>query len=738
MEPNLGARGNKFCLGAFLLCLCLGLGPSSSVFAYTDLPYTSPSTGADGALVIPDTLPVWVNSEYPLQLAYDESHGYLLAMARQTEVSKNMVTFGLIDDEWVRLASNINVSETTVTYDGARDEIIRFGGVQPNTNFYSSGPYVWTGSEWVVKTLPDNVRPSPRSRAAMAFDSVRNEVVLFGGENYNDGDLNDTWVWNGTTWTEKTPDSSPPSLNWGTMAFDAVRGKMVLFGGNYENDTWTWDGTNWTKESPSPKPPSRESSSMAYDPIRQVIVLCLSGSNGNLETWEWNGSNWTKKATTNDPGEREFHGVVYNPETSAIQLHNGEFPRNSERNADSWSWNGNTWSLIAVSPYQFDMSTKPDGIWNFTSIDVGTTEVKFLKNAANTPVIWLATENVVIDGDLNLDGSTAYQGYVGSTEPYNSPAPGGPGAFNGGLGGYYETATGDNAPGSPGSGPGGGLASLLDAIAGEKDGYHATHYQVYNSESLQAISGGSGGGGAVSTSFSASNEFGRGGNGGGGGGAILIASSRDIWVNGSISAVGGEGRFGVFKQISNTTLAGDNSQGGSGSGGSIRLVADRVLSGNVLDLDVSSDIDTSFNGHDHDDVSENRGRIRIEAYFYDEIVGSANANNHASIATPKASLLGSSAPSLIVDSIAGQNASVNPSSDPAAPEVTFSSAGAVSMVVSAQNIPDGTTVNLRVTSGCEVIIADPQALAGGTTTFSVTVPAGSGVTQVWTDWEVIP
>jgi hypothetical protein len=81
---------------------------------------------------------------------------------------------------------------------------------------------------------------------------------------------------------------------------------------------------------------------------------------------------------------------------------------------------------------------------------------------------------------------------------------------------------------------------------------------------------------------------------------------------------------------------------------------------------------------------------------------------------------------------------MNPSSDPSSPEVTFSSAGSIDVVASAQNIPDGTTVNLRVTSGSEVIIADPQVLAGGTATFSATVPVGKGFVQSWTNPEPAP
>ena len=718
--------------------LCFSLFPIqivTTVFAANaDLNYTSPSTGVDGPLVIPDTLPAWAEKSFPILLAYDESNDYLMAMGRESETPLLKGSYGfyaLKDETWSKLGNSRYLSETSITYDGARQEIVRFGGITTDTSAYQSGLYAWDGSEWVLKTTQDNIRPPVRSGTAMAFDAARGEVVLFGGEN-NNGYLNDTWIWNGTTWTDKTTSTSPSFRIRGTMAFDAARGEIVLFGGEYLNDTWTWNGATWTEESPSNVPPSRESSSLAYDSNRQVVVLCLTGSK-NLETWEWNGSDWAKTATTTDPGERQFHGIVYSPDTSSIQLYNGVYPSSSDRNADSWSWDGTNWTQLTISPFLFDMTEKPDGIWNYTTIDVGKTEVRFSKNEGNTPVIWLATGEVTIDGHLNLNGT---QGHSGQDPLVNTPAAAGPGGFNGGLGGYYEPATGENTPGFPGMGPGGGAASLTGGANGDWDGYHATHFDVYNSPSLQALSGGSGGGGSATTFYFESNQWGRGGNGGGGGGSILIASSRDIWLNGSITAIGGEGGFETYR----TSLAIKTTfpQGGSGSGGSIRLVADRVLLFNASSLDASSDINTASNGHDRNDVPENKGRIRIEAYNQNVSWAGNTGNEHYSITAPKTTLLNPDVPVLTIDSIAGQGVSINPSSDPSSPEVTFSSPGAVAIVVSSQNIPDGSTINLRVTSGTEIVAADPQVLAGGAVNFSLIVPIGTGVVQAWTDWEVAP
>jgi hypothetical protein len=60
----------------------------------------------------------------------------------------------------------------------------------------------------------------------------------------------DTWTWDGTTWTQQRPATSPPARFDGAMAYDVITGTAVLFGGTDSagsllGDTWTWNGTNW-------------------------------------------------------------------------------------------------------------------------------------------------------------------------------------------------------------------------------------------------------------------------------------------------------------------------------------------------------------------------------------------------------------------------------------------------------------------------------------------------------------
>ena len=45
--------------------------------------------------------------------------------------------------------------------------------------------------------------PSARSDHAMAYDAGHGQTVLFGGGDSTGDFLGDTWVWDGTTWTQK-------------------------------------------------------------------------------------------------------------------------------------------------------------------------------------------------------------------------------------------------------------------------------------------------------------------------------------------------------------------------------------------------------------------------------------------------------------------------------------------------------------------------------------------------------
>ncbi|MHB1988456.1 MAG: kelch repeat-containing protein, partial [Acidimicrobiales bacterium] len=82
------------------------------------------------------------------------------------------------------------------------------------------------------------------------------------------------------TWTKQSPVTSPSARHGASMAYDPATGNMVLFGGGsgdlppiLSGDTWNWNGTTWAQQSPATSPPARFGASMAYDPATGNMVL---------------------------------------------------------------------------------------------------------------------------------------------------------------------------------------------------------------------------------------------------------------------------------------------------------------------------------------------------------------------------------------------------------------------------------------------------------------------------------
>jgi Kelch motif len=101
--------------------------------------------------------------------------------------------------------------------------------------------------------------------------------------------MNDTWEWNGTSWSLRASTGPPPRYD-ASMVYDAQQGAIMLFGGwngNAFGDLWKWNGTAWTQLS-VPGPAPRTEAPMVYDSQRGVAVLF--GGNGvsstYADTWE--------------------------------------------------------------------------------------------------------------------------------------------------------------------------------------------------------------------------------------------------------------------------------------------------------------------------------------------------------------------------------------------------------------------------------------------------------------------
>jgi hypothetical protein len=236
---------------------------------------------------------------------------------------------------------------SATVFDYQHGVMVMFGGgvFEDNGIIFSLGDtWLWNGSAW-SQSFPSN-SPIARYEAAAAYDGGHQQTVLFGGVNSN-GYLGDTWVWDGTNWTQKFPANSPSPRSGSALAYQANLNVTVLFGGVNANgslsDTWIWDGTNWTQLSPANSPPERYAAGFAYDNLEGQSIL-FAGTNettGNLnDTWTWNGVNWVQQFPSVSPAKRFFPMMTYDQQYGMVFLFGGG--QGSTIGdiylADSWVW----------------------------------------------------------------------------------------------------------------------------------------------------------------------------------------------------------------------------------------------------------------------------------------------------------------------------------------------------------------------------------------------------------------
>lgn len=178
----------------------------------------------------------------------------------------------------------------------------------------------------------------------MVYDPATRQLVLFGGDTFASGTttpLNDTWVWNGTTWSQMSPGASPSARQFPAIAYDSASRKLVLLGGLTAgfaalNDTWTWDGSTWTQQSPATSPPAMTRPAIAPDPSSGRIVLTGGFGSGSLnDNWTWTGTTWAHLSPAVSPSARFGEPLVPNPATGRLLLFGGF---DGQARNDTWSY----------------------------------------------------------------------------------------------------------------------------------------------------------------------------------------------------------------------------------------------------------------------------------------------------------------------------------------------------------------------------------------------------------------
>ncbi|HEX5050342.1 MAG TPA: hypothetical protein VFZ65_01090 [Planctomycetota bacterium] len=198
-----------------------------------------------------------------------------------------------------------------MVYDSARQRLVVFGGNGPAND----DTWEWNGASWLHPTPA--VRPAARTNFAMAFDRTRGVAVVFGGNDGSGQHLQDLWEWNGVTWTQRAAVSPLGPRARVLGAFDPVHRNVLLYGGTRPfagttqvfNDTWAWDGTSFTQYAPPVPPPYLQEAAIVSDLHRQRVIL-YGGVPADGVTREWTGAEWVDH-TVPSPGPRISHALAY-------------------------------------------------------------------------------------------------------------------------------------------------------------------------------------------------------------------------------------------------------------------------------------------------------------------------------------------------------------------------------------------------------------------------------------------
>jgi hypothetical protein len=176
--------------------------------------------------------------------------------------------------------------------------------------------WAWNGAAWANQT-PVDPAESPPERKGHALATLSSGIILFGGQN-GAALFNDTWAWDGFKWRQLS--TTGPQARYGAaMAFDEVRNRVVLFGGMKagslrSSETWEWNPTTmaWEQKTPNTTdaPPARDGHVMSYNAARGTVVMF--GGEGECDrtldipcadTWEWDGSGWNDVAPSDPEGD---------------------------------------------------------------------------------------------------------------------------------------------------------------------------------------------------------------------------------------------------------------------------------------------------------------------------------------------------------------------------------------------------------------------------------------------------
>lgn len=246
--------------------------------------------------------------------------------------------------------------EYAMAYDSGRDVVALYGGNAGGWP-YENSTWEFDGTDWEPVTTTN--QPDAVYGMKMVYDESHNQILLFGGSDNDDTALAETWIFSGTSWLAVTISQSPPARTNHAMAYDSDAGDIYLFGGNdglaYFNDLWRYDGSAWSQVTISgTMPPPRTLSTLVYDVPGGRLLLFGGREEAGAplaDLWEFdiNTSAWTE-LTASGPAARYAHSMAYNPATGTVIMVGGVSDSGDVVFGDTWQFQNGGWTELEPIP----------------------------------------------------------------------------------------------------------------------------------------------------------------------------------------------------------------------------------------------------------------------------------------------------------------------------------------------------------------------------------------------------
>ncbi len=186
---------------------------------------------------------------------------------------------------------------SSLEYLPSRDVSLLLGG-QLSAGGLADGLSEWRSDAGTFTFVTPAPRPLPSRNGALAYDSARDRVLLYGGLITDGGPAgaglsDELWEYEpgAATWINRTPAARPaawPPAVYGPGVYAAGRGSFLVVAGTH---LWEWrEATQtWTNLRPGgavPWPSSRVQHAVTWDGARERVLL-FGGNAGGDELWEY-------------------------------------------------------------------------------------------------------------------------------------------------------------------------------------------------------------------------------------------------------------------------------------------------------------------------------------------------------------------------------------------------------------------------------------------------------------------